>query len=525
MSRLTRPSAGAGVSAIGQPPRSSLPWLLAAAVVAFLLRIPFFALPMIADEGGYAYVAQRWLDGRGTLYHDIWVSRPQGIFVAYGAVLETIGGSPTAFRIGAWVVAMAMLPFVWAIAARCGGRSVAIVATLLYAVISGSPAIEGFTANAEVFMALPAIVALWLTLRAGDAGWRGRTLVAIGVLVAVATLMKPSGVVMLPVTIAAIWLLGDAPVATLARRTGWVVAGAALGVAPALIHGYVLGWDAFVFASLTYRVTHQSSLTAGPERHVLGIGGLLLRSLPMLAALGLAWRLARRRPGTFTPAVSGGAQTMRRDPVARLRAYGRRQPALLTLWLWCGGCLAGIAMGGDWWNHYLIQIAAPLAIVLALLVVDAGRQLSGRRRAVFAAAIALLLIGPYGIAVAGDPEAISAVLYPRQDLGPQDEVASYLLTHGEPDAPILIAFDKAAVYYLADRPAAYRYLYDQELRAIPGAEDALIAIVSADGRPEYVIDTLQPSPFPNGAERFWAAVDAHYAIETVVEGWVIYRAR
>jgi 4-amino-4-deoxy-L-arabinose transferase-like glycosyltransferase len=522
-SRLTGLSARAGLSPDGPFARTNVPWLLAAAVLSLVLRIPFFALPMIADEGGYAYVAQRWLDGRGQLYHEIWVSRPQGIFLAYGAIMESIGTSPTAFRIGAWLVAAAMIPFVWAIGARCGGRTVAIVGVLLYAVIAGSPAIEGFTANAEVFMALPAIVALWLLLRAQERGWGAGTLLAIGALASIATLMKPSGIVMFPVALAGVCLLSDAAAGTLARRGGWVLAGGALGMAPALIHGYLVGWDAFVFAALTYRISHQSSLTAGPERHLLGIGGLLLRSLPMLAALVLAWQLGRR--GSLTPAVSGGAHDLRRDALSRVRAYGRRNPALLALWLWSGGCLAGIAMGGDWWNHYLIQIAAPVAIVLALLVVDAGRRLAGTRRIAFAAVISLLLVGPYGIAFAGNPEAISDVLYPQQDLGPQDEVATYLRTHGDPDATILIAFDKAAVYYLADRPAAYRYLYDQELRAIPGAEDALIAIVSGDARPEYVIDTLQPSPFANDAARFWAAVDQHYAIETEVDGWVLYRAR
>ena len=261
---------------------------------------------------------------------------------------------------------------------------------------------------------------------------------------------------------------------------------------------------------------------------------------PLAAAgWGFAWRLigglAILLPGCgtpppppaevrVTPAVSGGSHTHRAGTLAAARAQARRRPAVALLWLWSGGCLAGIAMGGDWWNHYLIQAAAPFAIGLGLLAVDVDARLNGVRRGLFAAAIALLVLAPYCIA-AGDPEAISEWLYPNQDLGPQDEVAAYLRTHGDPDAPIVIAFDKAAMYYLADRPAAYRYLYDQELRAIPGAEDALIALVSGDGRPEYVIDTLQPSPFPNGAARFWAAVDAHYVVETVVEGWVVYRAR
>lgn len=526
-SRLTSHDVPVGLApARTTTPRDGL-WLLGAALLSLLLRLPFLHLPMIADEGGYAYVAQRWLDGRGELYHDIWVSRPQGIFLVYGTVMETLGTGPAAFRVGAWVAAAAMIPCVWAIAARCGGRRVAIVATLLYAIVSGSPAIEGFTANAEVFMALPAIGGVWLLLRAQERGWAAGTLALVGGLATVATLMKPSGIVMFPVALAFIALVGAGGWNAVARRGGWVLGGGAVALLPALIHGWVVGWDAFVYAAITYRVTHQSSLTAGMERHLLGIGGLVLRATPMLAALAVAWWMQRRLHAQerVTPAVSGGSHTHRAGTLAAARAQARRRPAVALLWLWSGGCLAGIAMGGDWWNHYLIQAAAPFAIGLGLLAVDVDARLDGVRRGLFAAAIALLVLAPYGTVAAGDPEAISEWLYPNQDLGPQDEVAAYLRTHGDPDAPIVIAFDKAAMYYLADRPAAYRYLYDQELRAIPGAEDAMIALVSGDGRPEYVIDTLQPSPFANEAARFWAAVDAHYVIETVVEGWVVYRAR
>ncbi|MCC6703236.1 MAG: hypothetical protein IT334_00080, partial [Thermomicrobiales bacterium] len=67
-----------------------LPWFALAIALSFLVRLPFLNVGMISDEGGYAYVAQRWFDGRGVLYDDIWVSRPQGIFVAYVAIMETL---------------------------------------------------------------------------------------------------------------------------------------------------------------------------------------------------------------------------------------------------------------------------------------------------------------------------------------------------------------------------------------------------------------------------------------------------
>ena len=63
-------------------------WIPFGALVSFCLTWRLFNLPMVSDEGGYAYAAQRWFDGRGTLYHDLWISRPQGIFVIYGTVIN-----------------------------------------------------------------------------------------------------------------------------------------------------------------------------------------------------------------------------------------------------------------------------------------------------------------------------------------------------------------------------------------------------------------------------------------------------
>lgn len=49
-----------------EPHRSLRPALLAigaAAILAVLIRLPLFRLPLDPDEGGYAYLASRWAAG------------------------------------------------------------------------------------------------------------------------------------------------------------------------------------------------------------------------------------------------------------------------------------------------------------------------------------------------------------------------------------------------------------------------------------------------------------------------------
>jgi hypothetical protein len=66
-------------------------------------------------------------------------------------------------------------------------------------------------------------------------------------------------------------------------------------------------------------------------------------------------------------------------------------------------------------------------------------------------------------------------------------------------------------------------MYDQELRAIPGAEDDLVAMVQSPYRPVYIVGTRQRAPFPDRGQAFWNAVSEHYHLETMVRGVPIYR--
>lgn len=507
---------------------SMLPWFGLAVVLSLLLRLPFLNVGMISDEGGYAYVAQRWVDGRGTLYDDIWVSRPQGIFVAYAAIMETIGDSVAAIRFGAWLFVVATLPAVYAFARIYAGRQAALLAMFIFAVISGSPAIEGFTANAEVFMAMPCAVAAWLLLHARQRHWPAWSLLLVGILCSVATLLKPAGIVMIPVALLFAWLAGPAGWRAAVKNASLILAGVVIGLLPALVHGWMVGWDNFVFASLTYRIEFQSSVTVTSRRHIASIWRLFKGVSHIAIGLGLLWllrqRLATRRPPVL--AVSGGSQ--RADDgqslIDRARLMTRRQPAAVLLGLWIVASIGGISMGGDWWYHYLIQIAAPFSIWLAPQLIDVGRQLRGFARYVFVIAVCAVMLYPFGVAARGDATSITAGIYPQQGYERQGDVGEYLRTNGAPGAPMLVAFDQAAIYYLADRPAAYRYMYEQELSAIPDAEDDLVAIVSGPNRPEYVVDTGEPAPFPDGGAAFWVAVHQYYHIEAVINGYKIYRA-
>lgn len=508
---------------------AAIGWIVLVVAVSLVLRWPFFGVPLNADEGGYAYVTQRWLDGRGEIYGDLWISRPQGIFLAYGAIFETLGTSVEAIHTGAWLVGLATTVFVWAFARDWLGRRAAIAAALVFTLINGSPYLEGYTANAEVFMAFPAAIGVWLLLRWSRRQERSWPLFAAGVMAALATLLKPSGLVMLPVAAAFVWLLGGVSWRTMVARGGWIGGGFVLGMAPALIHGWLTGWHDFVYASVTYRLEFQSSATVSSAHHWERIQRLIRHCRALMAAVGLLvgvrWVAGLSWPPLPAPAMAPRVSGVVAEPLF-WRTMPRTESEIggLLLRLWIVGCLAGIAMGGDWWYHYLIQLAAPISIWLVATLRDLNGLLNRTWRWAATLAVVALLIGQYWVGAIGSPDRISLWLYHRNEIVVADEVAAYLRAHAPPESPVYIAFSQPAISYLADLPSPYRYLYPQELGAIPHAQQDLIAMVESPSRPLYIVDTGRRAPFPDGGRGFWTAVATRYHLEATVGGLGIYKA-
>ena len=188
------------------------------------MRAPFFFWPLLDDEGAYAYTAYWWSRGL-TLYSDeLWFDKPQAIFVAYKASSLLLGDATWAIRLWAALWAAGATVIVWLIARRLFDGRVAVTAALLYALFSAHTHIDGYSANAEVFMLLPATLSAYYLLRGQPA--------AAGLAASAAVVLKPSG--------ASALLLGVAWFAYM--REGWrhwlrfAAASAALPVA-ALAHG------------------------------------------------------------------------------------------------------------------------------------------------------------------------------------------------------------------------------------------------------------------------------------------------
>lgn len=490
-------------------------------VVGVAVRVFFFDLPMIHDEGGYALAARGWFEGTGRLYDDLWISRPQGIFLIYGITMKTFGYGVAAFRAMAWIFATFTVVAVWLFARRWTLPRTAILAALICTLLLGSPSLEGFTANAELFAGMPAAFAMFWLLRQVQSGWTTKGLIGIGVLIGLATVLKPSGGTMWLAAIGFLWLCGQLDDRSRLRNSMWLSLGVVIVAVATLIHGWTLGWDNFFYATVRYRFSLQSAVSVGFTHNLRQMGWMFVNAAEFFLLILLVWVFRLRLP--FSSILSEKREQHGNSPewFLRLRTC---DPGGLLIVLWIIASVIGVFMGGDYWPHYLILLVPPVSLWLARSIDGITHALVGWRRNLAIVMFALLLVVPYAVLLDGT-HGIYQRLYRHPGYPAQAEVARYIRENTEPNQTIYVAFDQASIYYLADRTPAFRHLYDQELIALPNSYADIIAILNSDQRPVYIISTLHPGPFPDDSRAFWREVSRFYDLEIMINGVPVYRVK
>jgi 4-amino-4-deoxy-L-arabinose transferase-like glycosyltransferase len=421
-----------------------------------VLRLPFLG-SIGPDEGGYAYVAREWAHG-DRLYRTIWIDRPQGLLLAYRLLLS-FGHGAAAIRAGAIVSAVLITVLLAGIGWLIDGPRLAATAASLYAVLGVGPNIEGFTFNGELAAAVPATAAVGavaLALRTRRLRW----FAVAGVLGGVAVVMKQSGFDgFLVALVAALAVRADRR--TRALRVALVAAGGAVPVAASVLAGLQAGWPSYWSALVGWRLGNPAvgiridslrmlldRLSSGPAREVLP-----------LAALG----------------VVGGILAVRR---------GRALPAV-----WLVAAFLGFNAGGLYWPHYLVQLVAPLSLLLA-------EALGALRRPALVALAVAVITAPTILFVARlqrlpDGRADSAVAY-ASGYDNDVRVARWIRRHTRAQDTIYVLESRADLYFLADREAPFPYLWSHPLHAIPGALTRLDRLLAGPARPRLVIQYQRP---------------------------------
>ena len=440
-------------------------WLGASAAAlgaaAVLLRLPFRSAPLTADEGGYAELARLWAHGE-PLYRTVWVDRPQGLLLVFRAARGAGLTSTVDLRGVAAACAVVIAVSVVAIGKRSGSTWIAVAAGILAVTAGASPFIEGFTLSGELIAGALAAVAIAVFL-AGERSGSLAALACAGLVAGAAVTVKQS-----------------AFDAALAPAAGFL-AGACLP----LVAAYALSGDrhAWVQAVIGYGAHASVARSGAADRF-----SHLAASLPAAArALG---------------------------PAVVLAAAGwTRAPLLLRLWV--VAALIGVGVGGGFHAHYYEQLAAPLALVAAW-----GARRLGTWAVVAAVAVVLGFAAPFWPASAA--RQASAFWPDDPHLRTDAAVVSYVRAHTRPGERIYVLWAAANIYYLADRPPAYRYLWLRNLTTTAGGVAGADRVLA--GRQAVLVVEAQPPAVADPSGRTAALLRREYRRVARVDGVQIWRA-
>jgi hypothetical protein len=181
--------------------------LVALACVLLAVRLPSLVQPMGADEGLYAYVGERILDG-GLPYRDAWDQKPPAIHFTYAlmrAVLPRDAAVPAADILIAAVVAALL----WRLGIGVAGPPVGPWAAVLFLFLS-NPAFArlggvAVRAQCETFIAA-AVTGAFLCLARSRTPPHGRRLLGAGVLFGVAFTFKYNAAAYVAAALFALWI-------------------------------------------------------------------------------------------------------------------------------------------------------------------------------------------------------------------------------------------------------------------------------------------------------------------------------
>lgn len=137
-------------------------FLIGVCVVFFILRLPSLVEPnWYGDEGIYQVIGQALQHGKG-LYIDVWDNKPPLLYILYAI----FSGDQFSLRFVSLLFGIAATTLFYILSRKVlGAGKGSAIATLLFAVLFGTPYLEGNIANAENFMLLPVTAAALLVYK------------------------------------------------------------------------------------------------------------------------------------------------------------------------------------------------------------------------------------------------------------------------------------------------------------------------------------------------------------------------
>lgn len=425
--------------------------MTAIAVLAVLARLPFVGQDPSRDEAGFLLVGQQWHAGGSSLYGDYWVDRPPLLITIFRVAAELGGLVP--LRLIGCVATFLVVVGAAHVARRIAGAQASYWAAVTAAALCVSPLLGGLSVNGELLSAPFVVGGMAAVLAALEHRDQTRATVLAGFAGAatVAALLVKQNIADVAVfaVVAALvaWHQRRINTARLLRSVAAYSTGAVICLAGAavwtLLHGTSLAgvFDAmYPFRLEAGRVMAASNRSSADAR---------------LWLLVVCW------------AVSGVAVIMAvfTWSVVSLRLRGA---AVWALTATVAFDLVSIMLGGSYWNHYLIQLVVPIAVMSGVLV----GQTAIRRLLSVTALVAAIAVG---VAYAG----------PNNKVG--SSVGRAVANVAHPQDTIVTAWGHADVTRTSGLTSPYPYLWSLPARTLDPKLAALDTLLAGPEAPTWFV--------------------------------------
>ncbi|MEY2554172.1 MAG: hypothetical protein QOC57_2032, partial [Ilumatobacteraceae bacterium] len=446
-------------------------WMLfaAAAGVSVLMRLRMYWSPVSVDEGGYLAIARSWSHGK-VLYRDVFVDRPQGVLVLFRVWDWVSGGSTGSIRIMAMLFGAVLVVSTGIVVRELVGDVAARYAAMICAVVSAAPVLEGYAANTELLSGAVSAAGLAVGVLAFSKRRRLIWFFASGLLAGVALSVKQTGFD--GVLVLLVWLTLGVLFCAAERRTVLKAATALLAglmtvLGALMLHGALTGWSRWWAAVVGYRMKTQSAFAGADWRNLATTApyaAVVLGTSAFLAVLG-AGTVAHRW----------------RDRVGASLTRGS-----VVLVVWFVAATMAFFIGGGFWRHYWLLLAAPLSALAGV-----GLAQLPRLRTLMLAVTLLPCLAITAWVYAGDQAHLNLRAAADHQANVDALVARWFSVHRQPGQNMYVLCAGAAVYADAHQDPGYPYLWLIEVRRGANAQNRLVGYLGDPARAPHFIAQYQ----------------------------------
>lgn len=444
-------------------------------LLAVYCRLRLLSVPLERDEGGFAYIGQRILDGVPP-YVSGYSMKLTGIDAAYAMIMWLFGETVKGIHFGLLLVNLGNIYFLFLLARRIMPGDGAAVTVGVYALLSVSMNVLGVFAHATHFVTIFALAGM-VSLMAGLDKDRYSLILLSGICLGLSITMKQNGLFF---CLFALCYLGwhqlhSTSTSIAIMRFGIFVLG--LAIPYLLICLYFIAHG--LFAKFWFWTVRYVWEYVSDNNLTVILWTFYDRFREIAATTSLFW-------------IIGGAG------IAALLFMKRAMPERWFLLSFFLVSFLSIWPGSYFYNHYFVLVLPALSLLIgwATSVLPQLCRLISRERitlflfGLLIAAATSFIYRERAYLFTDYPNKVSRAIFGSNPFTESQVIAEYIRKHTKPGTPIAVLGSEPQIYFYANRPAATRHIFmyslTQEHPFAKSMQQEMIAEIEKVA-PEYIV--------------------------------------